>query len=91
MIKILNSQWKEKKKMAISENYLLFIKSLIYRVFACLITTLIVFIVSGDLTISLVSGALETLTKIFSYFLFDKLWLCCIRFLKIEVKNEKHN
>lgn len=50
------------------------IKAIVYRVYSSLITFLISFALTGNVIASVSIGVADSLIKIFSYYLFDKLW-----------------
>ena len=55
-------------------NYIIIIKSVVYRVYSAVITFAISFILTGSIRLSAVIGVLDGLVKIFSYSLFDLWW-----------------
>jgi adenylylsulfate kinase len=50
------------------------LKALSWRIVATLTTTLLVFIFTGDLVISLGVGGSEFLVKIFIYYVHERVW-----------------
>lgn len=50
------------------------LKSIIYRIFGTVCTILITFIFTGELIISFSVGAVELISKILLYYVYDKLW-----------------
>lgn len=53
---------------------MIFLKSIIYRIFASSLTAFIAFILTGNLTISFGIGIFEFVSKVFAYYVFEKLW-----------------
>lgn len=53
---------------------ILFIKSVMYRVYSSVITFIIALIATGNLVISASIGLADTIIKIFTYYIFDRLW-----------------
>lgn len=49
-------------------------KSVSYRIFASMGTAGIVYILSGNLTLSLGAGALDTVVKLLLYFIHERIW-----------------
>lgn len=60
--------------MQYKNEFLLLIKSIVYRIFGTICTMLITFIFTGNLIISTSVGVVELFTKILLYYLYDKLW-----------------
>lgn len=50
------------------------IKSIVYRIYAFIITFVVSFIITGDTKISLTIGVIENIIKISTYYFFDLLW-----------------
>ena len=50
------------------------IKALTWRVFASLDTTLLAFIVTGDILAAVSIGGVEVFTKLFFYYIHERLW-----------------
>lgn len=50
------------------------LKSIIYRVYAFIITFIVSFIITGDTQISLTIGVAENIVKISTYYFFDLIW-----------------
>lgn len=51
------------------------LKAVIYRLYSSLITFIISFILTQNLVISLTIGILDSIIKIFSYYIFEVLWV----------------
>jgi uncharacterized membrane protein len=51
-----------------------FVKALSWRIWGTLISYIVAFWVTGDLTLSVSIGSLEALVKIFIYYLHERLW-----------------
>lgn len=49
-------------------------KSVSYRIFASVGTAGIVYVLSGDVTLSLGAGALDTVVKLALYFIHERIW-----------------
>jgi uncharacterized membrane protein len=49
-------------------------KALSYRIFASLCTSFIVFAISGDISLSLSAGLLDTVVKLGLYFVHERMW-----------------
>ena len=56
------------------------IKAIIYRLYSSLITFLISFILTQHFLVSLSIGVLDSILKIFSYYIFEELWSKFTRF-----------
>ena len=52
----------------------LLVKSIIYRFYSSIITVIISYIITGNYKIALTIGTIDTIIKIFTYYLFDKIW-----------------
>ena len=63
---------------------MILLKSIIYRIFASGITSLIAFAMTGSLTISLGIGIFEFCSKIFAYYVFEKLWNKALKLMEIK-------
>jgi adenylyl-sulfate kinase len=50
------------------------VKSIIYRIYAFVITFLVAFLVTGNLELSATIGIIENVFKILTYYLFDLIW-----------------
>ena len=50
------------------------LKAVMYRIYSSAITFLISYILTGNVFISLSIGLIDSLVKIFSYYVFDELW-----------------
>jgi adenylylsulfate kinase len=50
------------------------VKSVSYRIFASMGTAGIVYVLSGDLKLSLGAGALDTVVKLALYFIHERIW-----------------
>jgi adenylylsulfate kinase len=64
-------------------NKLQFIKAVVYRFYSSIITFLVAYLLTGNLIASISIGILDSLIKIFSYYLFDELW---VRFTGFKTK-----
>lgn len=53
----------------------LLLKSIIYRFCGTILTTIIVYCLTGNIVISWSAGILEFLTKIIFYYIYDKSWI----------------
>jgi uncharacterized membrane protein len=51
------------------------LKAILYRVYSSVITFTIAFLITGRLACSVAVSVTEFLTKIFSYSVFERLWL----------------
>ena len=51
------------------------VKSLSWRFFATIITTLVAYGITGELTFAIEIGLLDTSIKLFSYYLHERAWL----------------
>lgn len=51
------------------------LKSVLYRLYSSFITTIVSYLVTGSISISLSIGILEFIFKIISYYIFEELWL----------------
>lgn len=65
------------------------LKTVTWRVLATLITILIAWLISGDVTIALHIGAWEVLLKMLAYYFHERLWFKYIRFNK-KIKRQKN-
>ena len=55
-------------------NKLKLIKAVTYRLYSSIITFLIAFIITGNLVASIFIGIIDSIIKIFSYYLFNEIW-----------------
>jgi uncharacterized membrane protein len=51
------------------------VKALTWRVIATTITTLLVLLVTGHLTVALEVGVLDIITKLIAYYIHERAWL----------------
>lgn len=56
------------------EEILLIVKSVVYRIWGTLTTILISFMFTGSFKLSLGIGAVEVVSKIVLYYLYEKIW-----------------
>lgn len=63
---------------------MILIKSVLYRIFASVITAFIAFVFTGNLQLSFGIGIFEFISKIFAYYLYEKLWNKLIEIVKIK-------
>lgn len=63
---------------------MLLIKSILYRIFASTITSFIAFIFTGNLQLSFGIGIFEFISKIFTYYVYEKIWNKLIDLIKIK-------
>lgn len=66
------------------ENLLLLVKSVFYRLWGTITTIIISFLFTGDFKISLGIGAVEAVSKIILYYVYEKIWIYIIKFLKLK-------
>lgn len=50
-------------------------KALSWRVFATVITVIATYVMTGEITLALQIGALDTTAKLFVYFLHERMWV----------------
>ncbi len=56
------------------------VKSIIYRIYSSLITFSVAFYLTGNLVASVSIGLLDSVLKIFSYYIFDEVWMKIVGF-----------
>ncbi len=62
------------KKSSNIFNAKIFVKSLVYRIFATCITTVVVYTLTTDITLALTFSVLDIFLKIAAYYIFDIVW-----------------
>ncbi len=60
------------------------LKTITYRIFATLVTLLMVFVLTGNIGLSISIGFLELISKLILYYIFEWGWI------KLNKKNEQH-
>ena len=65
-----------------------FAKSIIYRIYSSVITVLISFAITQKLMISLSIGVVDSIIKIFTYFIYERVWR---KFEKSKDAKSKYN
>lgn len=66
---------------------LIFIKSVLYRIYSSVITFLISLVVTGQSTFSLWIGAADFCIKIFTYYIYEFVW----NFINKKKQNKNDN
>lgn len=56
------------------------VKSIIYRIYSSLITFSVAFYLTGNFVASISIGLLDSVLKIFSYYIFDEVWMKIVGF-----------
>lgn len=56
------------------------VKSVIYRIYSSLITFSVAFYLTGNLVASISIGVIDSIFKIFSYYIFDEVWMKIVGF-----------